>query len=106
MSESFADEMLRAADVLETLGKRFEYLSPAAASFCALDLRAEAKHVAAEDAEAEEREAWTEELARTLFQCLFPDADWERRLTSTTYAFRERAHLLIESGWRKGEPSE
>lgn len=53
---------------------------------------------------AAERDAYTEELARDLHRVSYPDKHlmFEGYLAA---AARDRARQLIESGWRKGDPT-
>jgi hypothetical protein len=100
---TLAQRMRFAATVLIETNLRYRHHEEV--PWRASELNREARHVEDEDQETAEREAWTEELARTIankhFEACGSLQRWNDLPGSSRSVYRGIAKHLIGSGWTK-----
>jgi hypothetical protein len=102
---NLADEMRRAADVIEkfnrrTINERSVPLYSDDYYWRPSELRREAEHVEAEGREEAERGVLVEELAQVIFEGVAPCLLWPGG-ASNPDTYRQFARSAIEAGWHK-----
>jgi hypothetical protein len=97
---TLAHRMRQAAGTIEDVNKRYKYNGT---GWTPDQLRREARHVEDEDQEAYERNAQIDELALDWLQAAWgPERGWDKEIAAKC---ANVARKLIESGWRKAEPT-